>query len=77
MFQKNKNIHSGGLYLSIAKSAGGQTLDVSETDNENIMSVQITCTNQVIQLILTDGSQENTSKDEKDKFYDDLNIEVE
>ena len=39
------------------------------------MSVQITCTNQVIRLILAYGPQENASKDEKDKFYDDLNIE--
>ena len=33
------------------------------------MSGQITCTNH--------GPQENASEDEKDKFYDDLNIEVE
>ena len=76
-FQKNKNIHSGGLYLSIAKSAGGQPLDVSKTENENIISVQITCINQVIRLILAYGPQENASKDEKDKFYDDLSTEVE
>ena len=31
----------------------------------------------MIRLILAYGPQENTSKDEKDKFYDDLNIEVE
>ena len=76
-FQQNKNIHNGGLYLSIAKSAGGQPLDASKTENENIMSVQIACTNQVIRLILAYGPQENASKNEKDKFYDDLNIEVE
>ena len=50
---------------------------MSKTGNENIMSVQITFTNQVIRLILAYGPQENASKDEKDKFYDDLNIEVE
>ena len=65
------------MYLSIAKSAGGQPLDVSKTENENIISVQITCTNQVIQLILAYGPQENASKDDKDKFYDDLSIKVE
>ena len=76
-FQKNKNIQSGDLYLSIAKSAGGQPLEVSKTENENIMSVQITCANQVIRLILACGPQKNASKNEKDNFYDDLNIEVE
>ena len=40
------------------------------------LSVQVTCTNQVIRVILAYGPQENASKDEKDKFYDDLNIEV-
>ena len=70
-------IHIGGLFISIAKSAGGQPLDVSKTENENLMLVQIACTNQVIRLILAYGPQENASKDEKDKFYDDLNIEVE
>ena len=41
------------------------------------MSVQITGTNQVIRLILAYGPQENASKNEKDNFHDDLNIEVE
>ena len=50
---------------------------MSKPENENIMSVQITCTNQVIRLILAHGPQKNASKDEKDKFYGDLNIEVE
>ena len=50
---------------------------MSKTETENIMSVQITCTNQVIRLILAYGRQENASKDEKDKFYGDLNIEEE
>ena len=50
---------------------------MSKTENENIMSVQITGTNQVIRLILAYGSQENASKNENDKFYEDLNIEVE
>ena len=76
-FRKNKDIHSGGLYLSIAKSTGGQPLEVSKTENENIMSVQITCANQVIRLILAYGPQGNASKNEKDNFYDGLNIEVE
>ena len=41
------------------------------------MSVQITCANQVIRLILAYGPQKNASKNEKDNFYDDLNIEEE
>ena len=50
---------------------------MSKTENENTKSVQVTCTNQVIRLILAYRPLENASKDEKDKFYDDLNIEVE
>ena len=77
-FQKNKNIHSGGLCLSIAKSAGGQPFDVGKTENEIIMSCSsnnMYKSSDPINFSL--WATGNASKDERDKFYDDLNIEVE
>ena len=42
-FQKNKNVHNGGLIIAIKNCFAGSAIEVSDVLNHNIMSIQIRC----------------------------------
>ena len=76
-FQKNQNVHSGGLIIAIKNCFAGSAIEVSDVLNHNIMSIQIRCKDKRIRIIIAYGPQENELKKEKEQFYDDLNVAIE
>ena len=49
---------------------------MSEVTNDGIMSVRLECKYQIIRIILCYGSQDDANNEQRELFYDDLQIEI-
>ena len=74
---KNDVKGKGGLLFAKKGNSFSSAIETTITDNRNIVSSQIMYNEFMIRVITIYGPQENDTTEVKQKFYEDLSIEIE